>query len=300
MSKRLSKAVRLAQEARAKKRARAMQTMLPLVMVAAIFGLLFAFFILPNRPEAVLQRAVNKSVTALSGGSVRYAGTFGNKDEGWSGEFAGQNSGSSRDLQVTFMADDKRYTKVSLVDNDAKQYYKVDSAEAINNVVAKVPGFTQIDPGVLAQLAVENGKWHNISGISKDLASSCIGTLSELISASPSLPTAKEYPFDLAGGPYGGYGDSQDQVFDVTLKPSRSVSTPEKRINAIISCLEQLRVDDNRLKTITKTEADATKIRITVDPLAGTVKKVVYKYVGLYFQINFRDYGKDIVISTPQ
>jgi hypothetical protein len=127
----------------------------------------------------------------------------------------------------------------------------------------------------------------------------CVKDLLVLFTSSTAVPTKDEYPFVLTGGPYGGGGDTQDQVYDVTLRPDRSESPTENRINTLVACLESLRADDYRLKTITPTELDKTKIAITVDPLSGTVKKIVYKYVGLYFQINFRDFGKDIVVSAP-
>jgi len=304
MSKELQTNRRVSAKERARlKKLNVFKTAVPLVLTVLLLAVVYVLVLLPDKPELVLKRSLYNSLDQSKQKSWRYDGSFGDKDNGFSAEYSGQKAqNGDNEFFLKLMAKDLS-TSYHITRKGNDSYYLVSGATNLSTILSTIPGAKLPDQTMTAVLASINDTWIKVPNTSDELVQKlvpCSATPLLLPNASQLTDvTDAKLPLQITGGPYSANNGTQSRVFEVGLKKGRAVTDYEVGIGNFISCLDGLRNNDFRLRKVSSQDVDIFKVSITVDPLSNTVSHVVYKAFGQYFQLNLRDYNKDVTVNAP-
>jgi hypothetical protein len=251
----------------------------------------------------VLSRAVLNSLDQSKQKSWRYDGSFGDKDTKLDGEMTGQKAkNGDSEFYIKLSTKDKS-TSYHVIKKGQDYYYLVSGVDSIPGLVAIIPGAKVPDPVTSNILSHLNNTWIKVPASEQQNAEKlvpCSGT-SLILPTVDELKqlTSTDMPVEITGGPYSANDGTQSRVFQVGLKQSRHVTHYEGTVSDFISCLDSLRGDDFKLRKVNSQDINSLRFNITVDPLSNTLSKVLVNQFSQYFQLNLRDYNKDISIQQP-
>lgn len=279
------------------------KTAVPLVLTVLLLAVVYVMVLLPDSPEVVLKRALSNSLNQTKQKSWRYDGSFGDKDSGFAAEYSGQksNTGDS-EFYIKFSAKDQT-ASYHIIQKGTDRYYLVSGASNISTILATIPGAQVPDKATLDILNSANNSWIKVTA--SDATS--IQNLMPCSADPISLPTKEQLfrltgadlPLQITGGPYAATDGTQTRIFEVGLKKGRTTTSYETGVTNFINCLDGLRKSDYRLRKVSSQDIDIFRVNITVDPLSNTISHVVYRAFSQYFQINVRDYNKDVTVNAP-
>jgi hypothetical protein len=288
-----------------KKRTAAFKTAVPLVLTLLLLGAVYLFVLLPESPANALKGAILNSLDSEKQKSFRYDGSFGDTNRGIAGEYAGQKASNGDSEFRVRLKDDEKNTSIEIKSVEDTNYVRIEGVENLNTTLSKITGVVELNDQTVELLTALQGKWIELSPASERLVQAAVPCMDKLPgfreqSTAPQM-NSDNYPFVLTAGPYSNNDDSEDDVYEAKLSPDRTLTAPEDGLTDLANCLESsYGENDFRLRDSTKSDEQSMNFVFTVDPLSNTVKKVVVKQVGQYFQLVIRDYNKDITISPPE
>jgi len=286
------------------KRAAAFRTAVPLVLTLLLLGLVYMFVLFPDSPSNSLKNAILNSFDAEKQKSFRYDGTFGDTNRGYEGEYSGQKAQNGNSEFRVRLKNESLYTSLETMNIGKSSYIRVDGVQNLNGILAKITGVKQPTDMTYSLLQTAQSKWIEVTPSSKTVLQTLVPCTDKLPGFGGQVEAPKmdksSYPFVLKGGPSKTKDDSEDRTYEATLATDRVETSQELSITSIVNCLEaEFGKDDPRLRESGKVDEQSMRFTFTVDPLSDTVKRMVVKQVGQYFQLVMRDYNKDVTINKP-
>ena len=288
-----------------RKKLAAVKTAVPLLLTMILLGVVYVFVLFPESPAALLKRSVLNSLDSDKQQSYRYDGTFGDTNRGIRGEYAGQKSSTGYTQFEIKLRNDTLSTGIETINLQDKSYVRIDGMENLNTILAGITGVKEPSSDVTSLLMSLQGKWIELNPEARNLmlgGVSCLNQLPGIGQGAVVNPmTDENYPIEIVLGPYTNKDDTVDKVYDIKLKDNAEASGPPLEFANLVNCLEaEYGEDDFRLRDSTQADVLSAKTTITIDPISNTVRKLVVKQVGQYFQLLMRDYNKDVSISAPE
>jgi len=285
-----------------KKSIQVFKTAVPLLITTALLALVYLFVLTPAKPINVLKSALTNTFDAEKQKSLRYDGSFGDENNDLQAEFNGQK-GANGDKSFALKITHKETSSASFGSGNVSEtsYIRVEGVDKIPVILAAIPGAKPLDPEIQNALSSVDGKWISLSVEEQTVLSSSLPCSKEVeqLFGDYTLNEQEEFPFDIVAGPYSDGDGSVSETYEVELRVGRKVTDTEQSITGALNCLDSLRGDDYRLREVNQSDIDAFRLKISVDPLSNTIKRISYKQSGIFFQIFLRDFNKDISVAAP-
>lgn len=285
-----------------KKSVQAFKTAVPLLITTILLAVVYVFVLTPVKPINVLKGAFSNTFDAEKQKSLRFDGSFGDEDNDLEAEFNGQK-GANGDRSLALKITHKDESSVSFgygTVSDAS-FVKVEGVDKIPVILAAMPGAKPLNPDTLTALTSVDSKWISLSSSEQSILTSSVSCAEEIENLFSDQQPAEqeEFPFEIVAGPYSDADGSVSETYEVKLKEGRKVTGMERSVTNALNCLDGLRGDDYRLREVNDKDINAFRLKLSVDPLSNTIRRITYKQFGSYFQIFLRDFNKDISVAAP-
>jgi hypothetical protein len=293
-----------AEQTRRTKRLNAIKTALPLFVTLALLGVVYYFVLVPVKPENTLRNAIINTLDSEKQKSVRISGSFGSEDSDIEAEYSYQLASDSDSSFNISIGNETEVSSLDMRSVGATRYIRFEGLADLESTMSRVVGLPALSAEKRELLALMDGKWLSYSSSQQNVGSSIL-PCSDAVPFVPSTDLLKAQleknsPYEIVGGPYDTGEGGTSRMFEVGLSDTYIAGeAPDFGISTFIECLDDLRTDDYRLREVNKNDLKTVKYSITIDTLANVVNKVVYKQFGNYFQIQLRDFNKDVSILPP-